>query len=176
MIARHPMALIPLAFAALTSCTDTGTGPRPDQFILATDQPSYVATSSGSTGERRQYRFTLVARFTNDAESTVYLSRCQPDSPHPIFGVSALEGTDGAAYDGPWGCPGHDRHIAVRPGETRVDTLELTGPIGFSGDRPLGTLTGPMRLVYDVQGCPSDDACPIAGAGASNVFTVAVQP
>ncbi|MBL0180651.1 MAG: hypothetical protein IPP98_16330 [Gemmatimonadetes bacterium] len=176
MIARHPMVVPALALAVLASCSDTGTGPSPDQFILSTDQPSYTAGYIGGSGARRQYSFTLVARFTNNAESTVYLSRCTPDSPHPIFGVSTVAGTEDAAYNGPWGCAGHNRHIAVRAGQTRIDTLLLTGPLGFSGGLPLGTLSGPMRLAYEVQSCQGDGVCPIVGAGASNVFTVAVQP
>ena len=179
MGSRSRLGVVLGCLAAISGCsapTDSIVGLAPDEFVLSTDQPSYRAMSMGGTGPYRGYGFTVIARFTNHAESTVYLARCLPTTPFPVYGVAAIGDPEGAAYNGAWGCVGHDQQIAVAPGATRIDTLQLKGPNGVSGGVPLGAFAGQMRLVYEVQGCRGDGACRIPGAGESNLFTVTVQP
>lgn len=153
-------------------CTDSMTpGSRDGSAGLQTDRLSYDAVFVSGQGEYRQYGFHLVAKFTNHAQQTAYLSRCYPDSEGPIFQVRGV-GFD-SAYDGLWACVGHSQHIPVRAGETRVDTLHIKGPNGWSAGVPLGRLEGVFELVYFVSFCP--DECGEPGpedAGISNRFSV----
>lgn len=160
----------------LTTCADLQ-GPGAGTVVLQTDRDEYVASYEGGEGPYRQYGFSVVARFENRGSSTVYLGRCYPDSPHPIYGVKLVADGESwrAAYSRVWACVGHDRQIQVRPGELRVDTLHLLGPNAVDGrtNQPLGTFTGQMRLIYEVQTCRGDGACRLSEeAGMSNAFTV----
>ena len=165
-------------FASCSSPVGTAAPPtfRPDQFTLATDRTSYAPAYLGGTGAYAEYGFNVIARFTNHAEATVYLARCDPRTPYPMYGVATVGETDASAYDPTWACVGHAYQFAVAPGATRVDTLRVIGPSGVQGDHPLGTFTGNMRLVYEVQSCRGDALCRIEGAGNSNVFVVGWRP
>jgi hypothetical protein len=150
-------------------------------LVVLTDHDAYVARYEGGEGLHRQYGFTLVARSENRGRASVYLARCYPDTPYPIYGVDLVDGEDprGAAYSGVWACVGHDRQIRIDPGEVRTDTLHLRGPNIFDGrtGEAFGTLVGRMRLWYEPQTCPGDGACRLGrDAGASNVFTVELAP
>jgi hypothetical protein len=107
----------------------------------------------------------------------VYLARCYPESPHPVYGVGVVDSSDsrGAAYNRVWACVGHNRQIPLRPGQARTDTLRLIGPNVVDGrtGQPRGAFVGRMRLFYEVQTCPGDGACRLGQeAGASNAFAV----
>ena len=187
-MARHWSYSITLAALICTTaaCSDSPTAPLPSAELLANDEGTftvdravYTATPDRSV-EYARFRFQLVARFTNTTNQPVYLSRCYPNSPSPIFGIQLLgEGVDqwGSAFDMAWACVGHDQQFEVLPGATRTDTFEIGGPNAFDGktNRPLGTLIGRMRLVYEVQGCRGDGACRLTGSlGHSAPFEVEV--
>lgn len=144
---------------------------------VQTDTTEYTARHIGGEGNYRRYGFELVTRFYNAHEDTVFLGRCYPDSPIPIYGVEAVDSSDrwGAAYSPTWACVGHENPIAVAPGATRVDTLQLVGPTAFDGrtGEPFGVLTGEFRLGYSVNSCRREVGCELQNAGVSNVFRVA---
>lgn len=149
---------------------------------LRTDRTEYVATYVSGEGAYRQYGFTVVARLENRGPERVYLARCYPDSPHPIYGVELVDQDGdswGSGYSGAWACVGHDRQIPVAAGESRTDTLRLRGPNAWDGrtKQPFGALAGRMRLVYGVQTCPGDGECRLdREVGRANVFTVEQVP
>ena len=150
----------------------------PDSGTFTTDAAAYTAKASGSLLGNPIYSVTVVARFTNPGTSTIYLARCYPDSPTPIYGVALVGQTDswGAAYNPAWACVGHDKQIAVRPGETRVDTLKLTGPNAFEGstNKGFGVTAGRFKLTYGTQSCTGDGECPLRdeSLNSSNEFTI----
>ena len=152
-----------------------------EEAALRVDRDRYVAARVGGEGRQLRYGFQVIARFENRSARTLYLARCYPDSPTPIYGVRLVDGTDrwGSAYDGAWACVGHDEQIEVRPGAARTDTLQLIGPGAFDGrtGEAFGTLVGRMRLVYEVQSCRGDGACRLdRRAGESGTFTVELSP
>jgi hypothetical protein len=166
----------------VVGCSTATSAPNgdPESAGLHTDRATYVATRVGGEGVYTQYGFRVEARFNNTGPDTLYLARCYPESPTPIYGVelvdaSAASLSSNAAYDGAWACVGHDRQIAVAPRSSRVDTLLIRGPNAWDGitHTPFGTLTGQMRLRYEVQRCRGDGACALpAEAGQSNPFDV----
>ena len=174
----------PLAAALIlgAACSPAASAPvgDPASAGLHTDQATYVATRISGEGAYTQYGFRVEARFNNTTGDTLYLARCYPESPTPIYGVELADAPaasyrDGAAYDGAWACVGHERQIAVAPGGSRVDTLLVRGPNAWDGitHTPFGTLTGRMRLSYGVQRCRGDGACLLPReAGRSNPFDV----
>lgn len=148
---------------------------------LSTDRASYTATYEDGDGSYRRYGFTVVARYTNRTKAPIYLARCYPDSPHPIYGVNLVEDDDSwrAWYNGAWACVGHESQIVVPSGGTRVDTLRLSGPTAWDGvtGQPLGVSSGRMQLAYEVQSCRGDGECRLPrAAGLSNEFEVTRQP
>ena len=169
-----------LATLALVSCEIAGPDRAPDfdEMSFRTDDTSYVATYMRGEGAYREYGFTVIVRFENQSGAFVYLDRCYPHSPHPIYGVALIEPEDrwGAAYNGTWACAGHNRPILVRTGEVRVDTLRLDGPNAWQGGVPRGVLAGQFRLVYQAQSCREGGACPLPEPKQySNVFAVRVE-
>lgn len=187
MARRSSLSIALTALTCLTAaCSDAPTGALPTSELFAAsdggftvDRAVYTATPDRSV-EYPRFEFQLVARFTNTTNQPVYLSRCYPNSPTPNFGIQLLgAGVDqwGSAYDMAWACVGHDQQFEVPPGATRTDTFEIGGPNAFDGktNRPLGTLVGRMRLVYEVQGCRGDGACRLTGSlGKSAPFEVEV--
>lgn len=157
-----------------------GLGPDAGNVVLRTDRTAYVATYEKGEGTYRTYGFRVIAELENRSGATVYLARCYPDSPTPIYHVTLGDGEDawGAAYSGVWACVGHDDQIAVPAGATRVDTLHLRGPNRWDGvtKEPFGVFTGLMQLHYEIQACWGDGACRVPGAGASNTFRVELAP
>lgn len=165
-------ATVTLAAAACAG----GLGPDAGNVVLRTDRTAYVATYEKGEGTYRTYGFRVIAELENHSGATVYLSRCYPDSPIPIYHVTLVDGEDawGAAYSGVWACVGHNDQIAVPAGAARVDTLHLTGPNAWDGvtKEPFGAFTGLMQLHYEIQTCRGDGACGLPVAGASNTFRV----
>ncbi len=169
-----------LALAGCASGSGSPTGPDSGDLRLSTDRTSYTAALLGDPGTFEEHGFTLIATFTNDGSSPVYLDRCFPDTSIPIYSVRLIDSSDpsGSAYSPFWACVGHDQQILVPPGSTRTDTLLLLGPNARDGatKEPLGALSGEMRLSYRVQSCPGDGQCLIQDAGLSPAFSVIFQP
>ena len=177
-----PMAMLRyimlLAALVLAGCEIAGPGVEPDydNVSLRTDDTTYVTTYLRGEGVYREYGFAVIARFENQSGTSVYLSRCYPDSPHPIYGVSLVEPEDqwGAAYSGVWACVGHNRPIEVRTGQVRVDTLRLRGPNAWQDGIARGVFEGQFRLLYEVQTCREEAVCSLPRQ-YSNVFTVRIE-
>lgn len=172
--------LAALACGVVWSCGDAF-GPPPDRASepVQTDRTRYTATPTGDAAPGFvEYEFTIVATFTNPTDDTVYLGRCFPDSPGPVYGVDLVSPEDewGAAYSRFWGCVGHDQQFAVAPGAARVDTLRISGPTAWQGGAYLGLLEGLFRLRYSVRTGPGDGA-PEApdDLESSNVFEVRIE-
>lgn len=153
-------------------------GPDRNGEALQTDALAYTAVYRSGEAPYRMYGFRIVATFTNRLTVPVFLGRCFPYSPTPIFGIQLVGDTAGAGgwgsiYSRAWACVGHDQQLIVAPGATRVDTLDMLGPMAWQGGVPLGTFDGRLRLVYGVSTCPGDGGCPGAREfEASNAFDV----
>jgi hypothetical protein len=165
-----------LALALAGGCAGQSTVPLDEGAgDFTTDRPRYEASYVQGSGAYRQYGFQLVARFQNRTGETVYLDRCFPDSPGPLFGVApaARMGSAESAYDMAWACVGHDQQIPVAPGAERVDTLRIIGPNAWDGHtkEANGTLEGSFQLHYRVSACPGEGDCPWVSV-RSNEFAV----
>ena len=139
---------------------------------FTTDATGYTAYRL--PGGLPRYQFRLVSRFQNQGAATVYLGRCFPESPTPLFSVVSTTAAE-SGYAQPWACVGHDQQFAIRPGEARVDTLLVQGPNMFEGgtSTPIGVSQGNFRLYYDVRLAPGDGAPPAPDAiTLSNAFRV----
>ena len=145
---------------------------------LRTDRAEYVALRVTGSGASTIYSFTVVATFENATDSTLYLARCYPGTPYPIYYVELLSSnaSSESAFSPGWACVGHEQQFAVAPGTVRTDTLHLFGPRAFDGNtgQPFGQLEGVMRLQYEVQGCPGDGACRLPDIDGSNSFRVSL--
>jgi hypothetical protein len=174
-------SVVGFLFAALMACessvapSDGVTADQAGQVTLRTDRTAYSATPIGGEGPYRTYAFTLMAQFTNGMSRPVYLERCYPDTAYPVYGIGA--GADGpaAAYDPAWACVGHDAPIVVLAGQTRTDSLRITGPNAWDGrtEEPFGDLVGRFRLTYVVGTCRAVRGCALPGRGSeSNEFDI----
>jgi hypothetical protein len=158
---------------------------------LRTDARAYVARHAGGVGNEAEYRFTVIATFTNTGPHAISLARCLPTDAVPIHAVwhadhttggPADEGTRAAnlpAYSPRWGCRGGSPPFVVAPGATRVDTLRLRGPWGWdaASGRPRGAFEGRMRLLYEVDPCADLPDCEAVPARiASSAFAVTREP
>lgn len=156
--------------------TSSAVGEPPPPGVFTTNSTSYEARLVDSV--YRVYRFTVITRYTNTTSSTLYLERCYPTSPIPIYGVLLVSPADSvSAYSPAWACVGHEHQIGVPAGATRVDTLELTGPNAFDSHTfvGLGVLEGTMRLGFSPMTCSDiNTVCPINidSLRYSNEFTV----
>jgi len=168
------MTLLAASLTA-TACSDLGFGPGWDDPQIVTDQASYTARVIEENGTWTQYGFTLVARFTNKTKDDLYLGRCFPDTPIPIYGVKSVDDPEGwgAGYSFAWACVGENGFL-IEPGESRVDTLQMHGPNAWSGKtgEPYGVLEGRFRLVYSVRYCLDCRDRPPEELRVSNVFRV----
>lgn len=145
-----------LSCGAVTSPVDD-LGPVPNG-AFTTDATGYVAARI--PGEDR-YRFTVISRFQNRGSATLYLGRCFPDSPQPLFSADlAAPGAQESAYSSFFSCVGHDQQFAIPPGAVRFDTLQVAGPNAFDGrtHAPIGVTSGDFRLFFDVRLAPGDGA------------------
>ncbi len=167
---------LPASVALAVGCLSPETSPA----RLQTDSNEYLAVLQRADGPVRILGFLVVAQFANQGDTPLFLARCYPGSPGPIFTVEVLETGDawGAAYGAVWACVGHDEQFLVQPGETRTDTLQLAGPHVYDGitRQSRGALSGRMRLRYSVQRCTGDGACLLREGIPSNVFSVGVGP
>ena len=179
-ISRLGPVLALLLGALLGGCSSPPNEVRDTSSPVITDKTLYIARPAVAdcTETGCSYTFTVKASYTNHTDRPLYLARCYPDSPTPIYGVRLIapRGEGEAAYNLAWGCVGHDEAIEVLPGETRTDTLDLWGPNAFDGEtgEPYGELEGDFQLNYQVQICPEEDVtCGLVyAAGSSNLFEV----
>jgi len=96
---------------------------------LRLDRSEYSATCLRGQGNTCSYAFTLVATYENRTPDTLYVSRCYPTDPTPMYGIETVgDTTEDAAYDPVWACVGHDSPIVIAPHAARVDTLRIEGP------------------------------------------------
>lgn len=151
-------------------------GPVPDGSLM-TDVTGYVAQRvAGTAPPLQEYQFAVITRFQNRSTAPVYLARCFPNSPQPIYGIVVADGSKTeAAYDPAWGCVGHNSQFQVLPGGVRVDTFLVRGPNGFDEGKQqaIGITSGVFRLVLSVASAPGDGAPAAPGAlGISNAFAV----
>jgi hypothetical protein len=169
--------------ALLISCASPGE-PAPDNVgpvpnlgpvppgAFTTDVTGYIAYCLPESLPR--YQFRVVSRFENRGAATLYLGRCFPDSPQPLFTIFNTVPVK-SGYGQIWACVGHDRQFAIRAGEVRIDTLLVQGPNAFQGGThvPIGVTEGDFRLYFDVRLAPGDGA-PAApdSVKLSNVFRV----
>jgi hypothetical protein len=166
--------LVPACGAPLATPAESSAD-RVGDLTLLTDRSAYKAVATEREGPVRAYRFTLVARFTNHTDRPVYLERCYPDTPYPIHGIVPAEGDAEVAYAPVWACVEHGHPIEVQPGETRTDSLRITGPNAWDGDtnEAFGRLEGRFRLSYSVGTCPAVIGCEVPGrVRESNEFVV----
>jgi hypothetical protein len=154
---------------------------------FTTDSVSYTARPTGRAGRSIQYAFTVIAQLENRGDVPVYIPRCYPNSPQPLYSVEP-EDTAGAAqqrmqnrpaYDQIWACVGHDYPFEVWPGTTRVDTLRLVGPTAWDGrtGEGIGRVEGRFRLGYHGGVCRRrSDLCRRPDSTwYSNAFSVRVE-
>ena len=161
--------------ATLSLCLLACRDPAAVQAVsLQTDHEAYsaVADSSGFVS------LVVVLRLNNESGNPVYLSRCSPSFPGPIYGVELVVDKDQSAYSLAWACSVGTPAITVPPAGTRFDTLHLFGPTAFDGvtHAPIGTLAGRFYVIYETQGCVQQaPLCPGASAPLySNPFRVTV--
>lgn len=149
-------------------------GPVPDGVFM-TDATGYLAHQITAIGTLTRYRFTVVTRYANRGTTTLYLGRCFPTSPQPLFTVVSADLSGTSGYEYAWACTGHDKQFALAPGATRVDTLQVEGPNMWDGrtHSPLGVTSGRFKLFFDVRTAAGDGA-PYASRslGYSNDFLV----
>lgn len=171
------MAVLALCCLVMGACDDVLFSEGPEVELIQTDQVEYLSEVVGGEGHYTRYAFIVVARFRNETGHTLSLSRCEPDSPTPLYGIEALGAEDGvpAGYSPFWACVGHDAPLRVEPGETRVDTLRIEGPNSWNGltGEPRGVLEGLFRLHYltECAECPDKTS---GGLYLSNAFRVTV--
>ena len=84
-IQRSIMRASLLCIVFLAGCSLTIESERvPEDLPIQTDKTTYIAQLE-QEGSRPRYGFDLVARFENSTNKTIYLARCYPDSPFPMF-------------------------------------------------------------------------------------------
>lgn len=154
LMRRSAPVFLAFALAACAPASDPAPGPagHSAELSLRTDRAAYEARYVEGEGNHRRFGFRLVARFENRTGAAVFLDRCEPNSPRPIYSVEATDPArrGGFGYSPVWACAAHNRPIVVPPGAVRVDTLRIAGPNawdGRTGER-LGPMDGEFRLVY----------------------------
>jgi hypothetical protein len=173
--------LAPVALAAaVAACAPAGpTGPSAAELELRTEREAYVAERLGDNGVQVTYRVSVVTVLENRGQTRVSIARCNPDSPHPLYGVGLVDAPAGAraAYGGVWACVGHDRPIRLDPGQSRTDTLRLLGSQrrGTGPGEPVDIVAGEMRVRYFLEDCRGGGCGVPVGTVDSNVFTVATD-
>ena len=146
-------------------------GPVPPR-AFTTDTTGYLAYRL--PGSLPSYHFQIISRFENRTASTLYLGRCFPDSPQPLFSVVDAPPVE-SGYAQVWACIGSVQPFAIRTGEVRVDTLLVEGPNFFENgtNAPIGVTEGDFWLYYDVR-LAAGDGAPTApnSLKLSNAFRV----
>ncbi len=151
----------------------------PTEHILTgpfrTDRASYAAVVESSWGNWTTYGFDVVTSFTNVTGDTLLLARCMPTDTHPMYAVFQLEPAGGTSgYDPTWACVGGVSPIVVAPGEVRVDSLHLAGPVSFdeTTNRAIGSSAGTYAIGFQLS-CAPAGSCTIADSqSTSTPFTV----
>ena len=150
-------------------------GPVPDGSLM-TNATSYVAERIAGSTRPVRYRFAVITRFQNRSAAAVYLDRCFPDSPQPIYGIGVADSSGReSAYAPFWACVGHNNQFEVLPGAVRVDTFVVEGPNMFDEvkQQAIGATTGKFRLSLSLRGVPGESAPQLPGTlGVSNAFIV----
>ena len=141
------------------------------------DRSEYSATCIRGKSNTCSYAFTLVATYENRTPDTLYVSRCYPTDPTPMYDIEVADDTtEDAAYAPMWACVGHDSPIVIAPHAARVDTLQIEGPNSFNGktNAPIGKFEGGFRLLYKVRSCePGRTKCrPLPESERSATFRV----
>jgi hypothetical protein len=175
------ISMKPLRVAAAASvagiCIACGQAPLAPllRASLVSDQSSYEAIPMG-TGAGRHFVFPVVARYANESDAPIYLSRCLASDKHPNVGVRVVsDDAEAPAFDPPGACAATSA-LQVAPGELRTDTLSLEAPVVI--DPSSGAYTGPQSLrvesFYLASTCASGwPNCPAPfEARTSNVVTV----
>lgn len=136
-------------------------GSVPDGVFM-TDATGYVAHRIPGSGSVRRYRFTVITRYANRGAASLFLGRCFPTSPQPLFTVAVVhrDSLVRSGYEYAWACVGHDKQFEVPPGVIRVDTLQVEGPNMFDGvtHQPLGVTAGRFKLYFAVRLAAGDGA------------------
>ncbi len=161
---------------ALIPCLACGREPtRPGlRANLTSDRTSYIATSSG-TGAASNYIFTVIARYANESDVTIYLPKCTASDLHPIVGVEAVAGdVEPPPSALPGACTG-TAPFSIAPGEVRTDTLSLVVPGAPAVGN--GVYAGPPQIraefFYIASTCSDGGTCPVPfEARTSNVVTI----
>jgi hypothetical protein len=150
-------------------------GPLPDGSLM-TDATGYVAQQIVGSARPIRYRFTVITRFQNRSVAPVYLARCFPSSPQPMYSIGSADGSaTESAYAPIWGCVGHDNQFEILPGAVRVDTFSVQGPNLYDEiqQQGLGATSGTLRLSLLVASARGDGAREAPGSlGVSNAFIV----
>ncbi len=145
---------------------------------FTTDATGYVAQRL--QGSDFQFHFIVIARFENRGSVPMYLGRCFPNSPKPLFSVATTNpSTDASGYGQFWACVGHDQQFEVMPGASRIDTLEVRGPNMVDGRThvPIGRTQGEFRLYFEVALSRGDGATLAPESmRLSNAFLVRTLP
>jgi hypothetical protein len=150
-------------------------GPVPDGSLM-TDVMAYVARQIPGSAQPTEYQFTVITRFQNRSAAPVYLARCFPTSPQPMYSVGSADGSAVESAYGPyWACVGHNNQFEILPGAVRVDTFVVRGPNAFDEikKQPIGVTDGVFRLSLFVATGRGDGAPAAPGSlGLSNAFSV----
>ncbi len=158
-----------LSLLSLTGCSEIF-GPA-ERLSIQTDQDHYEAMPIG----QERYAFSMVLRTENRGRRTVYLDRCG-SAGRLIYGIAGE--SEPSAYNPVWACTGNNNPIRLRPGEFRVDTLQVNGPSGSTGHagEPFGALEGRSQAWLRFRTCADVTRC--AGSEeteGSNFFTVKIS-
>ncbi|WP_234572202.1 hypothetical protein [Rhodohalobacter sp. 614A] len=172
--------IIPLVLLLLVSCStvdnDTKEVITTKNLVFQTDQSSYTAEVLENFPPAF-YGFTLIARFENKTNQTLYLNRCDVDSSHPryVFKLHLTENPQSPAHNIIFACAGHNNPITVKSGSVRIDTLDVRSPQMWdhATKEPIGIFEGTFQLVYDVWTCKTGDRCDLPDSlSTSNEFEV----
>ncbi len=170
-------AILAITAACSSTATDVTVAPNQETVpdgAFVTDAASYTATPLAGSPQR--YQFSIVSRYQNRSDATVYLGRCTPTSTKPLFSVEVADNSGAnSGYSQPSACVGHNEQFAIAPGATRYDTLTVGGPNTFQGGLPYGNprMSGAFKLSFDVRTARGDGA-PMAPLESrwSNSFVV----
>jgi hypothetical protein len=160
-----PRVLLALAVSASVQAWDLfSTEPEP-ALLVTTDSEAYFASRVEGTESPIFYRFDVIVRLINRSDETV---RIHGTPGNPFFGVQLQN--DGWKWGSAYSpaIPDIGSWISLAPREERIYILQLGAPSSYSPFNPdeiPGELSGPMRLVFDVNN----------GNYASNAFSVSVS-
>lgn len=109
----------------------------------------HAELTSINSNFRPVYEFEIVARYQNLTGQIIYFESCSENANRPFGGLNLLtpgEKTQ-SAYSGI--CAGFG-FIGIEPGETRVDTVQISGPSTwkFGTNEPFGAVEGGYHLEY----------------------------